>query len=91
MTTSRGKLIDEAKHLIHSDRNQTYGEPADNMKRIADFWTLYLGTEIRPDQVPVMMTLTKIARLMNELHPDGFVDSIGYMAIAGELSEKLNS
>jgi len=84
-------LIDEAKRLIHSDRNKTYGEPADNMKRIADFWSVYLGIEIRPDQVPVMMTLTKIARLMNELHEDGFVDSIGYMAIAGELSHDLNT
>ena len=87
--TIRGNLIDDANKLIHSDRNKTYGEPAENMKRIADFWTIYLGTQIRPDQVPVMMTLTKIARLMNELHEDGFTDSIGYMAIAGELAHNL--
>ena len=59
----RGKILDEAKRLTHSDRQDTYGDPLTNHQRIADLWSVYLETEITPSQVALCLCLVKIARL----------------------------
>ena len=83
----RGKILDEAKRLTASDRQDVYGDPSENHQRIADLWSVYLETEISPSQVALCLCLVKVSRLMaTPNHLDSFIDLAAYAAIAGELS-----
>jgi hypothetical protein len=85
---NRGKILDEAKRLTQSDRQNTYGDPLINHQRIADLWSVYLGNKVTPSQVALCLCLVKIARLMEtENHLDSFIDLAAYAAIAGEVSK----
>jgi len=84
---NRGDILDEAKRLTESDRQEVYGSPLANHARIASFWTTYLEVEITPSQVAIMMGLVKVARLIQSAeHLDSFIDLAAYASIAGELS-----
>jgi hypothetical protein len=85
---NRGKILDEAKRLTSTDRNEIYGDPYTNHKRIADLWSAYLETEISPSQVALCLSLVKIARLIESPnHLDSYIDLAAYSAIAGEISD----
>ena len=85
---NRGKILDEAKRLTSTDRQETYGDPYINHKRIADLWSAYLDTEISPSQVALCLCLVKIARLIETPdHLDSFIDLAAYAAISGEISD----
>lgn len=85
---NRGDILKEAARLTSSDRQNQYGDPTINHSRIADLWTTYLETEIKPEQVAICMALVKIARLMQTQSEDSFVDLAAYAAIAGEIASK---
>lgn len=74
-----------AAELVAGDRQDAYGHPYPNHKRIADFWTVRLrdkllpGEVIEPHEVAACMRLTKEARLMNTPgHQDSIDDIAGY-------------
>lgn len=77
-------LLDEAKRLTSRDRQNNYGHPRDNFKRIADLWNSYLSNrqnpeaEISTEDIAWMMVLLKIARDLNKPTRDNLVDTIGY-------------
>jgi len=82
-----GEILDEAKRLTETDRQNVYGDPLTNHQRIADLWSVYLEKEISPSQVALCLCLVKIARLMQTPdHADSFIDLASYSAIAGQLS-----
>lgn len=83
---NRGDILKEAARLTASDRQKQYGDPRINHCRIADLWTTYLETQIKPEQVAICMTLVKIARLMETQAPDSYIDLAAYAAIAGEIA-----
>ena len=84
----RGKILDEAKRLTHSDRQDTYGDPLTNHQRIADLWSVYLETEISPSQVALCLCLVKIARLIETPdHLDSIIDLAAYTPIYGEIND----
>jgi hypothetical protein len=86
---NRGEILDEAKRLTHTDRQNNYGSPYVNHKRIADLWSVYLETEITPSQVALCLCLVKIARLIETPdHEDSFVDLAAYASIAGEIESQ---
>lgn len=79
-------LLDKAKSLIYGDRAQAYGEYSVEADRLARMWGAFLQVEIRPEQVPAMMVLLKLARLSNDpAHQDSWVDIAGYAGCAGKL------
>lgn len=83
---NRGDILKEAARLTSSDRQNQYGDPYTNHQRIADLWTTYLETQIKPEQVAICMALVKIARLMQTQSDDSFIDLAAYAAIAGEIA-----
>jgi len=83
---NRGDILKEAARLTSSDRQNQYGDPHINHQRIADLWTTYLETQIKPEQVAICMALVKIARLMQTQSDDSFIDLAAYAAIAGEIA-----
>lgn len=86
---NREYFLEEAKKCVCGGRDQDYGKPEDNFGQIAMFWKDYLDVEIRPEQVPVMMALMKIARVKrNPTQEDSYIDAIGYLACAGEIATK---
>lgn len=73
-------------------RQENYGSPEDNFRRIADLWTDYLNRGIEPHDVAIMMILMKAARLMNNpSHLDSWIDIAGYAANGCELTTDKNS
>jgi hypothetical protein len=76
-----------AAALIGGDRNETHGNIADNMQKIANLWNAYLGTQtIEAKDAAIMMALVKAARIRTgQPTDDHFIDFVGYGAIAGEV------
>lgn len=86
---NRGNILDEAKRLIHTDRQKDYGHPRINHQRIATLWSVILKKEITPEQAALCMAMVKAARLVQTPdHLDSYIDGAAYFAIAGELSHE---
>lgn len=85
----RGAVLDEARKTINGDRQDAYGKPEDSFGMIAELWTAYLDKYVRPQDVPMMMALLKIARQKTGKGKwDNFVDLCGYAALAADMTEK---
>ena len=85
--SDRSQLLQDADELINGDRHQNYGDASENFARIATLWGSYLGHDIKLHDVGVMMALLKISRISyDQTAKDSFVDALGYIALAGELS-----
>ena len=80
-------VIDQAKHIIEGDREQTYGRPGKNLRKIAEQWSLYISQQsgisvtLLEEDVCWMMALLKMARQMHRHKEDNLVDAIGYIAL----------
>ena len=63
-------------------RGSAYGSPLVNHQRIAELWSAYLRTEIKPEQAAMMMALVKVARLIQSPdHADSIHDLAGYVEV----------
>ena len=87
---NRQDYLNAAADYICKSREEQYGSPEDSFGTIAGLWSIYLGREILPKDVAIMMALLKIARIAGgRFKADSYVDAIGYMACAGEIAERL--
>ena len=86
----RAKILDTAKGYVTKDRATDHGDMEDNFRTIASYWNTHLGIDfIEPQDVAVMMTMLKLARIrQNENHLDNWIDACGYMACGGEIVGK---
>ncbi len=85
---TRAETLKKAEACVMVDRQSTHGAPEDSFGLIAKFWSSYLGHEIKPHEVAVMMGLLKIARIKQKpLYDDNWIDAAGYMACGAELAE----
>mgnify|MGYP001027570748 FL=1 len=83
----RCETLDTAKEYVTKDRAATHGDMESNLTTIANLWSIYLDTLIKPHDVGVMMTMLKIARIKSNPHnPDNWIDGCGYLACGNELS-----
>lgn len=84
---NRAETLDAAKACVCQNREQEYGSPENNFAMIADLWSVYLGFEITPVDVAMMMNLLKTARIKTgTFKEDSFVDACGYIACAAEIA-----
>lgn len=84
-------VLDDANSIITGDREQTYGKPEVNLRRIADQWSCYLNLKYQQqnmlsvmlsvEDVCWMMVLLKMSRQMNSYADDNLIDAIGYIAL----------
>ena len=87
----RKECLETAVKYVCGDRDQQYGSPAVNMKKIAEFWTTYKGVEFSPKDVAAMMPLMKIARISSgQAKSDNWVYGCGYLSIGCELEKSDN-
>lgn len=84
-----GLIEEEASQLVrHGEREKAYGSPRENMARVASMWSVILGTEVRPEQVPIMMIAFKLARLMKQpQHHDSKTDVIGWTVVLDRMND----
>lgn len=82
----RAEILDTAKEYVTKDRAADHGNMEDNFSNIARYWSVHLGIELTAEDVAVMMTLLKLARIKsNRKHMDNWVDGAGYLACGGEI------
>jgi len=86
-TITRQDILNKASSLIDGSRAAEHGSAVDNFATTAAYWNAHLGIDwILPQDVALMMTLFKIARLrQNEENMDNWLDACGYMALGGEI------
>jgi len=89
--SDRQIILETALKLTTGDRNQTYGDPIDNLTIFADLINAYFKTNMTAIDASIIMTLAKISRVaVNKNHQDNYIDGAAYMAIAGECAKILN-
>ena len=82
---NRKEVLEKAESLVNGARAQDYGDAYDNHERIANMWSVLLGTNVTVSQVYQCMVAVKLARLIvTPDHEDSWVDICGY----GALGEK---
>ena len=83
---TREEILERARVCVCGDREQDYGSPEDNFKRISELWTAYLGGYVTPTDVAAMLALLKIARIASgHAKEDNWIDLAGYAACGGEI------
>lgn len=83
---TREDILDTAKEIVTGARQTTYGTPEDSFSTIAGLWGSYLGVNVSPSDVAMLMVLLKVARSKGDAgYADNYVDIAGYAACAGEL------
>lgn len=83
----RTQTLEAARDLLNGDRQDDYGPPEVNFRRISTGWQVILGADVSPEQVALCMAWLKIARLANGPHGDSYIDGAAYLAIASELAQ----
>ena len=71
---------------ITDQRAEHYGSGHENLTRIADLWSAYLGVPITASEVCWMMVLLKASRAkVDPEHLDNYLDAHGYLDLAERL------
>ena len=84
----REEILSKAEEIVNGARQETYGNPEDCFATIAGLWGSYLGIDLSPSDVAMLMVLLKVARSRGRKdYADNYVDIAGYAACAGELTD----
>ena len=84
---NRSEILAQAEKYINGEKDEVYGTPLINHKRISLLWQVVFGIEISPAEVAICMALVKVSRLVQTPdHEDSYIDAAAYMAIAGEVA-----
>lgn len=87
-------VLQEAQRLVHGDRGNDYGHPADDLGRTAAIWSGIFGMTFTAEMVALAMIGVKTSRLMNSLsrgqrpHHDSVVDIAGYAEVINMIDER---
>lgn len=83
----REDILKTANECVNGARQQDYGNPEDNFKKIGELWTAYTGYGYSPVDVAMMLLLMKVGRMSTGRGTaDTYVDICGYAACAGEIA-----
>lgn len=86
-TTVREYVLRKAAELVTNDRQEVYGDASEEFVKVAAAWSAVFGWDVRPDQVPLAMTLLKSVRLQNcPTHEDSWIDIAGYASLGLEVA-----
>ena len=81
----RGEILYKAAEIV-TGKDAAHGEVEDSFGKIAQMWSAYLGAQVEPKDVAVMMILLKTVRISSGHQvDDNWTDIAGYAACGGEL------
>jgi hypothetical protein len=83
-------ILEEANEITGGERNDSYGHPRFDFTRTAKLWSAFLGIEITPEQIPLLMILLKVSREANKHKRDNLTDIAGYARTREMLDENKN-
>ena len=87
MNDHKEAVLQDVLNIILDDREWDYGDPRMSFNRIARLWTSYLGVPIQPQDVALMLMLSKISRLQYAPDKmDNWVDLAGYAVCGAAIS-----
>lgn len=72
-------VLDEAKSIVYSDREDEYGHPLINHLRTAALWCIRKNMHFTPNDVCFMNIDQKMSRSYNKITRDTLVDIPGYI------------
>lgn len=77
----RTDLLHTAEQYVNGDRNVQYGDPIEDFRRTAALMSAYLGVEVAPHDVAVLIALVKVSRIRwSPDKKDHWADLAGYAA-----------
>lgn len=84
------ELLKKADALVNGDRNQAYGHPYDDYRRVAEIYNAITGQYMDASDCAMMMIAVKLARLGkhhngNTVHEDSLVDLAGYAWVYAQI------
>lgn len=79
--------IEEAKKIIHGERNEDYGPMKEQFNKTAIMWSVILNQNVTAHQVCLCMMALKLNREAFKTKPDNLIDAIGYAEIACLIKE----
>ena len=85
---STESILDTAKRITATDRQEDYGHPSVDFERTAAMWTGILSDRLVPDaciramDIPLCMIAVKLARQVHRHKRDNLVDIAGYARTA---------
>jgi len=84
-------LLEHAAKQVTEIKHKQHGDAKESFKFVADLWSVYLETEVKPHDVPQMMALLKMARMkFGTYNVDDHIDAVGYTALTAKLHSASN-
>jgi hypothetical protein len=77
-------ILEEAQRLVHGDRGASYGHPADDFGRTAEYWTTTFKAKLKDAEkfeagdIPMALICVKLSREVNKPKRDNMTDLAGY-------------
>lgn len=82
-------ILEEAQRLVGGDRQAQYGHPIDDFSRTAGAINAFFGTAFEARDIPVLMILVKLSRVIQSPEKrDSFVDICGYARTREMVAER---
>jgi len=83
--TPGSEALLEAYDLVNGTRQDSYGHPADDYRKVCDIFYAITGIELDVSEAILFMVAVKLSRLRTNLengvlHHDSLVDALGYLA-----------
>jgi hypothetical protein len=83
--TPGSEILLEAHRLVNGPRQNDYGHPADDYRKVSDIFYSITGINLSVSEAILFMVSVKLARLRTNLendiiHHDSLVDALGYLA-----------
>ena len=82
--TAGSEILLEAHKLVNGPRQNTYGHPADDYRKVVEIFYAITGINLEISEAILFMVSVKLARLRTNLerdilHHDTLVDTLGYL------------
>ena len=77
-------ILQTANDLVFGERNDNYGDPADDYAKVATLWSTFLSHKITPREAAICMMLIKVSREGHVHKLDNLIDMAGYAQVAAE-------
>lgn len=82
--------LEEALRLVHGNRGEDYGHPAEDFARTAGAWRALFGWDATPERVALAMVCVKLSRLVQTpAKRDSVTDIAGYAEAYWMVIERL--